>query len=126
MRAHGRRVLWEGAWRTDATVTLDGGRIVSIDEDRAADIDAAVVAPGLIDVQYNGGFGVEIGIEAGAIVHVAERLPKTGVTAFLPTIVTSPPDVYAAAFAALAEAKRAARGAMPIGLHLEGPFLAPA
>lgn len=108
------------------TVTVAEGRIVSVDGDRGADIEASVIAPGLIDLQYNGGFGVEIGDSAGSILHVAERLPRTGVTAFLPTLVTSPPDVYAAAFAAFDEAARApARGARPLGMHLEGPFLAP-
>lgn len=126
MRVHGRRVLLETGWKADTTVVVERGRIAAIDDvDPGADLVAEVLAPGLIDAQYNGGFGVEIGADAAPVVHVASRLPATGVTAFLPTLVTSPGEVYAAAFASFAEAKRAARGAAPLGLHLEGPFLSP-
>jgi N-acetylglucosamine-6-phosphate deacetylase len=127
MRAHGRRVLWEGSWWEDATVTIERGRVTSVDRDRGADLEAWVVAPGLIDLQYNGGFGVEIGTNASAVIHTAERLPATGVTAFLPTLVTSPPEVYGLALRAFAEASRCARvrGSIPLGMHLEGPVLSP-
>ncbi|HEY8927327.1 MAG TPA: amidohydrolase family protein, partial [Polyangia bacterium] len=58
-------------------------------------------------------------------------LPATGVTAFLPTLVSRPEADYAACFAALDEERAAAaRGeragsARILGLHLEGPLLAP-
>jgi N-acetylglucosamine-6-phosphate deacetylase len=88
-------------------------------------IGAAIVAPGLIDLQVNGGFGVEVGAEPAAIRHLAARLPATGVTAFLPTVISSSPEHYRRVFEAFAAA-RPAPGARPLGLHLEGPFLAPA
>jgi N-acetylglucosamine-6-phosphate deacetylase len=84
--------------------------------------EASIVSPGFIDLQVNGGFGVEVGDSAEAIVHLASQLPATGVTAFLPTLVSSAPDSYpriAQAFLA----SRDAAGALPLGLHLEGPFL---
>ncbi len=86
--------------------------------------DAAYIAPGFIDLQVNGGFGVEVGDDPDAIRTLAARLPETGVTAFLPTIITSPPEFYPKAIAAF-EAARDVRGARPLGLHLEGPFLSP-
>ncbi len=86
--------------------------------------DAACIAPGFIDVQVNGGFGVEVGENPEAIRTLAARLPETGVTAFLPTVITSPPAFYPKAVAAF-EAARDAPGACPLGLHLEGPFLSP-
>ena len=84
--------------------------------------DAAIVSPGFIDLQVNGGFGVEVGERADAIHRLAARLPATGVTAFLPTLVSSAAEVYPRACQAFL-ASRGAVGALPLGLHLEGPFL---
>ncbi len=84
--------------------------------------DAAIVSPGFIDLQVNGGFGVEVGERADAIQRLAARLPATGVTAFLPTLVSSAAEVYPRACLAFL-ASRGAVGALPLGLHLEGPFL---
>lgn len=88
-------------------------------------LTAEIVAPGLIDLQVNGGFGVDVGDDPAAIRHLARRLPATGVTAFLPTVVTAPTPFYRRAFDAFA-AGRDGPGARPLGLHLEGPFLSPA
>jgi N-acetylglucosamine-6-phosphate deacetylase len=85
-------------------------------------LEAHVVAPGFIDLQVNGAFGREVGEDPEAISHLASKLPATGVTAFLPTLVSSAPDVYPPTCEAFL-ASRSAPGACPIGLHLEGPFL---
>ncbi len=87
--------------------------------------DAAFISPGFVDLQVNGGFGVEVGDDPEAIRVLARRLPETGVTAFLPTIVTAPTECYPKAIAAF-EAAKDAPGARPLGLHMEGPFLSPA
>lgn len=86
--------------------------------------ESLYVAPGFIDLQVNGGFGVEVGEEPEAIRILAARLPEMGVTAFLPTVITSPPEFYPKAIAAFQAAKDAP-GASPLGLHIEGPFLSP-
>ena len=88
-------------------------------------LDAAIVAPGFIDLQVNGGFGAEVGADADALRHLAACLPRTGVTAFLPTVITSPAAFYPRVFAAY-DAARGAAGSRLLGLHLEGPFLSPA
>lgn len=112
-------------------VVVEGGRIASVLRDPRAGnlpsdvIDAPIVAPGLIDLQVNGGFGVEVGDDPAAYVCLAGRLPETGVTAYLPTLVSSATAVYHAAYAAFDEAK-GTPGARALGFHLEGPFLAPA
>lgn len=115
---------------TPGDLRIEAGRIADIRRASADEIDhgqrydAAYIAPGFIDLQVNGGFGVEVGDDPGAIRTLAARLPETGVTAFLPTIVTSPPEFYPKAIAAFDEARNAP-GARPLGLHIEGPFLSP-
>jgi len=85
-------------------------------------VDAAIVSPGLVDLQINGAFGLEVGADAAALRALAARLPETGVTTFLPTIVSSPPERYRETAAAFAGARGAPGARMP-GLHLEGPLL---
>jgi len=131
----GRLLL--GSELTPGAVVVEGGRIVGVARD-AHDgnlpnpiLDAAIVAPGWIDLQVNGGFGVEVGDDAAAIRHLSACLPRTGVTGYLPTVVTAPTAFYPRAYAAFEQAGRDARdgqvaGARALGLHLEGPFLSPA
>jgi N-acetylglucosamine-6-phosphate deacetylase len=85
---------------------------------------ANIVSPGLIDLQVNGGFGCEVGEDAAALRGLCAALPATGVTAFLPALVTREPEAYRSARRAFANA-RGAPGARMLGLHLEGPFIAP-
>ena len=58
----------------------------------AEEIDASglILAPGFIDLQINGAFGDDFTADPASIWRVAEGLPRYGVTAFLPTIITSP------------------------------------
>ncbi|HXP21662.1 MAG TPA: amidohydrolase family protein [Streptosporangiaceae bacterium] len=63
-----------------------------------------ILLPGLVDLQVNGYFGVELqAADADGWATVAARLPETGTTAFLPTFITCPPDELLAAL------RRAAR-----------------
>ncbi|HHC08706.1 MAG TPA: N-acetylglucosamine-6-phosphate deacetylase [Actinobacteria bacterium] len=117
----------EGRRRADVTVYR--GELAAIGEATPSGgvvVDAVglLVAPGFVDLQINGGFGRDFTSEPGAIWEVGARLPETGVTAFLPTIITAPRG-------RIDEARRVLdagpppdyRGAVPLGLHLEGPFL---
>ena len=119
-----------GAEFVRGAVVIEGGRITDIlnahDFPGEQDVlrETRYVAPGFIDLQVNGGFGVEVGADPDAIRRLAARLPETGVTAFLPTIITSPPELYPKAIAAF-HAAEDTPGARPLGLHLEGPFLSP-
>jgi N-acetylglucosamine-6-phosphate deacetylase len=109
-------------------IVVRGGSIAAVLRGAAANdlpvpvLDASIVSPGFIDLQVNGGFGVEVGESNDAIPHLAAQLPATGVTAFLPTLVSSMPEVYPRACRAFV-AGRSSLGAQPFGLHLEGPFL---
>ena len=93
------------------------------------ELAAGVLVPGLVDLQVNGYFGVEMqAAEPAAWATVAERLPGTGCTAFLPTFITAPVKRLATALGFVAEnaAGRRWRGARVLGVHLEGPFISPA
>ncbi len=94
--------------------------------DRRADYVAeGWIAPGFIDLQVNGAFGVDFTTDPASVTTSAARLPATGVTAFLPTIITAPLDDYPRRLRDLERAARDARGAQILGVHLEGPYLNP-
>jgi len=119
----------------DGAVLIDGGRIVACGPAAevaapagAAHIDAqgASVAPGFIDLQLNGALGDDFTQDPATIWRVAAHLPRWGCTAFLPTIITAPLTVVEQAQAVLAGGPPEGwRGAAPLGLHVEGPFLNP-
>lgn len=89
--------------------------------------DAAPSAPsGFTDLQVNGGWGHDFTADPASIWEVGRRLPETGVSAFLPTIVSAPYEVADAAIDVLrAGPPDGYAGADPIGLHIEGPWISP-
>ena len=96
---------------------------------RAADLELAsgVLLPGLVDLQVNGHFGVDLQTAAAdGWTEVATRLPETGTTAFLPTFITAPiGELSAALRGAAALVPGLTGGARVLGVHVEGPFIAP-
>ena len=106
-----------GTWFA-ARWSSSGGRIVDVRIGgagarplcRRRALDAEIVSPGLVDLQVNGGFGLEVGGDAAALRALAARLPSTGVTTFLPAVVSAGAAEYRAAAAALGVgARRAGR-----------------
>jgi N-acetylglucosamine-6-phosphate deacetylase len=91
------------------------------------DFSGCVASPGWVDVQINGAFGLDFTENPDSIWEVARKLPRFGTTAFLPTIITSPAEVAQRGMDVLRRGVPYGwRGAKPLGLHLEGPFLNPA
>ncbi|MHB8293299.1 MAG: N-acetylglucosamine-6-phosphate deacetylase [Acidimicrobiales bacterium] len=113
------------------TVGIEGATVVSVEEGEAAGasrLAGGILAPGLVDLQVNGSFGIDLG-GAGAevILSLAARMPEAGVTSFLPTFVSAPLGELCDALAATRVAMRApagGEGARVLGAHVEGPFLA--
>ena len=101
--------------------------IASAAADAACDAGGpdAIIIPGLVDIQLNGAFGVDFSDPASDLAAAALRLPSTGVTAFVPTVITAPPDRMAASITNLAAATTVDGAARALGIHVEGPFLAP-
>ena len=54
------------------------------------DASGLVLSPGLIDLQINGGYGHDLQDDPGAVWDLGRELPRSGVTSFLPTIISGP------------------------------------
>jgi N-acetylglucosamine-6-phosphate deacetylase len=105
-----------------------GGRIVASGAAGAPTVDATGlrVVPGFVDLPCNGAVGIDLSTEPERLWEVAEALPRWGVTAWLPTIITGPPEIRRRAIATLRAGPPDDHvRAVPLGLHLEGPFLSP-
>ncbi|GAA1776563.1 N-acetylglucosamine-6-phosphate deacetylase [Nocardioides hankookensis] len=82
--------------------------------------------PGLVDAQVNGAAGIDLTAEPHRLWEVASALPAYGVVAFVPTVITSDPAARRTALDTLAAGPPAGwSGAEPLGLHFEGPMIAP-
>jgi N-acetylglucosamine-6-phosphate deacetylase len=88
------------------------------------DLDGALIAPGFIDLQVNGGGGVLFNDDPSpeGIAEIYEAHKKFGTTYFLPTFITDSRDKIFMAMDAvrvyMAEGKPGV-----LGMHLEGPFI---
>ncbi|PPB81536.1 N-acetylglucosamine 6-phosphate deacetylase [Albidovulum inexpectatum] len=132
-------VLYTGArifdgWRLyPASVLVDSGRIAAIvGPDKKlphathVDLDGGILAPGLVDLQVNGGGGILLNDAPSVetlrrMVAAHERL---GVAQILPTLIT---DSVEKAFQAVDSVEQylIQGGQGILGLHLEGPHLNP-
>ncbi|HEY7101062.1 MAG TPA: N-acetylglucosamine-6-phosphate deacetylase [Mycobacteriales bacterium] len=90
------------------------------------DLPSGVLIPGLVDMQINGCFGVDfVAADAAGWAEVSARLPETGVTSFVPTFITAPIPDLVGALRRTAALPADLGGARVLGVHVEGPFLAP-
>jgi N-acetylglucosamine-6-phosphate deacetylase len=135
MRAIAAGILFDGAsLRRDHAVLIETGRVVAVCPVAELTPEIArehlppgwTLSPGLVDLQVNGGGGVllndapdQAGIAAIAAAHRA-----LGTTALLPTLISGGAETVAGLIGALAGAMESIPGIL--GLHLEGPHLAPA
>ncbi len=91
------------------------------------DLPGALLAPALFDIHVHGAANHDVmeGTAEG-VSHVSRFVAAHGVGAFLPTTVTAPVDDTLRALSGLAtliEKPGSVEGAVPLGIHLEGPFL---
>ena len=102
------------------------GKIVAEAASSCAEIDCkgALIIPGFIDLQINGGFGVDFTSNPEELNKVAKKLPSFGVTSFLMTVISQPLNRYQEYIDVLKGIEEA-QGACCLGLHLEGPHINP-
>jgi N-acetylglucosamine-6-phosphate deacetylase len=82
-----------------------------------------IASPGFVDLQVNGFGGVDfLDADTEGYERAGAALLETGVTAYLPTLITAPEERLVAA---LAEISEGGRGPQILGAHVEGPFLSP-
>ena len=63
-------------------------------------------------------------VEEG-VSKVAKELLTHGVTAFCPTVVTSPKETYQKVLPKIRKTNGSKSGAAILGVHVEGPFISP-
>ena len=110
-------------------VDIDGARVAGIahgaaprEPDERFD---GILAPGLCDLQVNGGAGHEVTGAGDALDAIDALALAHGVTSYLPTLV-SPADRTAERALEMLGARAGDPGSPVAGVHLEGPFLSPA
>jgi N-acetylglucosamine-6-phosphate deacetylase len=126
------RVLTERGVVERQTVLIESGRIRAIGGDVPADaqthdVGGALLLPGFIDTQVNGGGGVLFG--DAPTVETLRRIgaahARFGTTGFLPTLISGDFNLIRAAIAAVEAAMETGVPGV-LGIHIEGPFLNPA
>lgn len=119
-----------------ATILLDAeGRIEALqpqslplpDGSNVQHLGPGILAPGLVDLQVNGGAGEMVGqtTDVAQLARICVTHARLGATGILPTLITDRPEVTRHVIEAGIEA--AQQGVTGFaGLHLEGPHLDPA
>lgn len=108
-------------------VWVEAGKIIEAKDhaDQEINLQGQYLAPGYIDLQINGGFGVDFTTNLADVDKVSKELLNYGVTSFLPTIISSPKERYHEQIPLFKPHQGDINGASILGLHLEGPFLNP-
>jgi N-acetylglucosamine-6-phosphate deacetylase len=102
-------------------VEVEDGRVVAVAV--ASPGGRGIAVPGFVDLQVNGFGGVDfLDADVAGYRRAGEALLETGVTAYLPTLITSPEQQLVAAMREVPVGKARPR---ILGMHLEGPFLSP-
>jgi N-acetylglucosamine-6-phosphate deacetylase len=92
------------------------------------DLEGRALAPGFIDLHFHGStIFHDADSVAGALAHDADRCARHGTTAFLATTVAEPAAGLLTRTERLASAidEAAPGSAVPLGIHLEGPWIHP-
>ena len=129
------RVLTDRGIEEGIAVLVEAGSIVAVvaehealqRADDAHDLQGAILLPGFIDCQVNGGGGVLFNNapDVAALRAIGRAHRRFGTTGFLPTLISDDVDVMGKAIAAT---RQAIAENVPgvLGIHLEGPYIAPA
>jgi N-acetylglucosamine-6-phosphate deacetylase len=65
-----------------------------------------IIAPGYIDLQINGAYGIDFTKHPEQVDQAAKKLLQHGVTAFLPTVISSKQEVLSLDYQSAAAQKR--------------------
>lgn len=129
------RILAGDEFRDDLAVVIEDGVITALVSDAApqlgsadeqVDLGGGWLLPGFIDAQVNGGGGVLFNNtpDVDSLRTLAAAHRRFGTTGLLPTLISDDVEVMRTAIAATREAI-AAKVPGVLGIHLEGPYIAP-
>ncbi|WP_294395428.1 N-acetylglucosamine-6-phosphate deacetylase [uncultured Sphingomonas sp.] len=125
------RVLLDNAFHEGLAVLVEGRRIAAIAPEgdvppnaERIDLGGAMLAPGFIDTQVNGGGGVLFNDDptVDGIRTIGAAHARFGTTGFFPTLISDELDVIRAGIAAV-DAAIAEGVPGVLGIHIEGPFI---
>lgn len=131
LHIRGIRLFDGNTWHDDAELAVEGGRFIAPDNvpagAEAIDAGGLLAVPGFIDLQVNGGGGINFNDDpsVSTIERICAAHAHFGTTALLPTLITDRRETRSEAVAA-GKAARAAGVPGFLGLHLEGPHLSAA
>lgn len=125
-----------GCSATPVEIAIADGRIETVQPlAGAGDVPAiggadCLVCEGFLDLQVNGFAGVDFNrpeVTGEELVRATQAMWRSGVTHFLPTVITAPVASMCQTLRAIAcaRAREPILGRAVPGVHLEGPFLAP-
>ena len=129
------RVLLDEGFVADRAVIVEDGRIAHILAAGVApdagttrhDLGGALLLPGFVDIQVNGGGSVLFNDDPSinSILAIGRAHRRFGTTSFLPTLIS---DDLSAVTKAINATRDAIDAGVPgvVGLHVEGPFISPA
>lgn len=113
----------------DAVVLIEGQKIMAAGrQDNIAIPESAevieagdkTIVPGFVDLHHHGAVGAGADEGAAAVKKIGQYLVKTGTTSWLPTVWT-----LESLHGIVQAKKEGTGGADVLGIHMEGPFLAP-
>ena len=123
----GNMYVW-GQGIIKCTARIENGKISSFEGYTGENSvpEGLTILPGFIDKHVHGAAGADCMRNDDALSVMSENLIKEGVTRFLPTTMTAPESDILSALSRMGRQieEDAFGGAKPIGIHLEGPFIA--
>ncbi|KIV89858.1 hypothetical protein PV10_07226 [Exophiala mesophila] len=125
----------------DLWVSSETGRIISPQSafysshktaDETIDLRGKILSPGFIDVQINGSHNFDFSTPdpdfAEKLQRTNQQMIKTGLTSYVPTVISTQPEAYHAVLPHLGPSgayRDPSKGSESLGAHIEGPFLSP-